>query len=617
MPSYLPVKQDLFTRFSATENVLIHQAIALVDHLPDTDTKRPHGLDVALNLLPLNVDLETILAAILSDWRLVNYPIKTEFGAVVASLVANVKELNGLNIYSKSIATKASQVEILRRMLLSTADDIRAILIKLAYRLARLKKLPQETEDMRHFIAQETLALYSPIANRLGIGQLKWALEDYAFRYLEPSHYLSVAKALENKRINREDCIAEFIAQLQENLKRAGIKAEIKGRPKHIYSIWQKMQRKQLPIGELYDLLAVRVMVNETAQCYEVLGLVHQHWTSIPKEFDDYIANPKNNGYQSLHTVILTEDANRIEVQIRTKDMHDFAELGVAAHWRYKEGSNQDIATEKSIAALRKLLETENDNLLTNFRTELFCDRVYVLTPAGELIDLVKGATPLDFAYAIHTDIGHRCRGAKVNGRIVPLTYILQTGEQVEILTNHDIAPNPNWVDPNLAYLKTPSAIQKVRAWINQQSKNKHSLLGQQTLDKEVKRLGLNKSYLSRLLRRFKLTGVDKLCIALGRKEITDKQLSLALQELKEQPKKNVVKKKPSSKAHSVEITVAGYNNILTHFAHCCNPTQEDAVIGFVTHGHGIAIHKKDCAHIIGLNEEQKKQLVVVALKCF
>jgi len=616
MPTYLPTKKDLFSRFSATERVLINQAISVVENLPNDDTKRPLGLDVALNLLPLNVDLETILAAILSDWRLNDYPIKTEFGSIVASLVANVKELNGLNIYSESIATKAAQVEILRRMLLSTADDIRAILIKLAYRLARLKKISQENEDMRHFIAQETLDLYSPIANRLGIGQLKWALEDYAFRYLEPSHYLSVAKALENKRINREDCIAGFITQLQEKLKLVGIKAEIKGRPKHIYSIWQKMQRKQLPIEELYDLLAVRVMVNETAQCYEILGLVHQHWTSIPKEFDDYIANPKNNGYQSLHTVILTEDANRIEVQIRTKHMHDFAELGVAAHWRYKEGSNQDIATEKSIAALRQLLEeTENDSLLKNFRTELFCDRVYILTPAGELIDLVKGATPLDFAYAIHTNIGHRCRGAKVNGRIVPLTYILQTGEQVEVLTNHDIAPNPNWIDPNLAYLKSPSAIQKVRVWINQQSKDKHSLIGQQTLDKEVKRLGLNKSYLSRLLQRFKLKGVDKLCIALGRKEISDKQLSLALQELKKHPKKVAGKKKSSTKAHSVEIIVAGYDNILTHFAHCCNPKQDDNVIGFVTHGHGIAIHKLNCTHICELSEEQKKQLVAVTLK--
>jgi len=616
MPSYLPVKQDLFSRFSATESILIHQAIVLVENLPNDDTKRPLGLDVALNLLPLNVDLETILAAILSDWRLNDYPIKAEFGSIVASLVANVKELNGLKIYSESIATKASQVEILRRMLLSTADDIRAILIKLAYRLARLKKIPQETEDMRHFIAQETLDLYSPIANRLGIGQLKWALEDYAFRYLEPNHYLSVAKALENKRINREGCIVRFITQLQEKLKLAGIKAEIKGRPKHIYSIWQKMQRKQLPIEELYDLLAVRIMVNDTAQCYEALGLVHQHWASIPKEFDDYISNPKNNGYQSLHTVILTEDANRIEVQIRTKDMHDFAELGVAAHWRYKEGSNQDIATEKSIAALRQLLEeTENDSLLTNFRTELFGDRVYVLTPVGELIDLAKGSTPLDFAYAIHTDIGHRCRGAKVNGRIVPLTYSLQTGEQIEVLTNHNIAPNPNWIDPNLGYLKTPSAIQKVRTWLSQQNKDKHNLLGQKTLEKEVKRLGLNKSYLSRLLQHFKFTGVDKLCVALGRKEISVKQLSQALQELKDRSKKSSNKKKPSTKVHSVEITVAGYDNILTHFAHCCNPKQGDDTIGFVTHGHGIAVHKLDCSHICELSEEQKKQLVAVALK--
>lgn len=346
------------------------------------------------------------------------------------------------------------------------------------------------------------------------------------------------------------------------------------------------------------------------------MGLVHQHWKSIPKEFDDYIANPKNNGYQSLHTVILTEDANRIEVQIRTKDMHDFAELGVAAHWRYKEGSNQDIATEKSIAALRRLLEeTKNDSLLTNFRTELFCDRVYILTPAGELIDLVKGATPLDFAYAIHTDIGHRCRGAKVNGRIVPLTYRLQTGEQVEVLTNHDIAPNPNWIDPNLAYLKTPSAIQKVKTWISQQNKDKHNLLGQKTLEKEVKRLGLNKSYLSCLLKQFNLTNIDKLFVALGRKEITSKQLSQALQALKEHPKKVPAKKKSSTKTHSIEITVAGYDNILTHFARCCNPKQGDDVIGFITHGHGIAIHKLDCSHICELSEEQKKQLVTVTLK--
>jgi len=598
------------------EGVLIHKAITLVENFCETDTLRPYGLDVALNLLALNVDLETILAAILSDWRLLDYPVEAEFGASVASLVSNVTELNRLNIYSKNIATQAAQVEILRRMLLSTADDVRAILIKLAYRLSRLKKLTQEPEEMRHFVAQETLDLYAPIANRLGIGQLKWELEDYAFRYLDTNNYLSVAKALESKRIHREDCIVEFIDQLQERLSTAGLNAEIKGRPKHIFSIWQKMQRKQLPIEELYDLLAVRVMVDEAAQCYEVLGLVHQHWTSIPKEFDDYIAHPKNNGYQSLHTVILTEQANRIEVQIRTKEMHDYAELGVAAHWRYKEGSNQDIATEKSIAALRQLLEeTESESLLSNFRTELFSDRVYVLTPAGKLIDLIKGATPLDFAYVVHTDIGHRCRGAKVNGHIVPLTYTLQTGDQVEVLTGNHKEPNANWADPNLAYLKTPRAIQKVKVWIKHQGKSENSSLGEKILDKEAKRLGLKQGYVSKLLHRLKLNGVEKLFAALGNNDVTNTQLVHVLEELKDKQKKSTLKRKVPKKVNSVEITVEGYDNILTHFALCCQPSQGDQVVGFVTHMNGVAIHKADCGNIKGLDEEQKKQLVVVALK--
>ncbi|NOQ17343.1 MAG: HD domain-containing protein, partial [Methyloprofundus sp.] len=413
------LNQALLSQFSSQEGLLIQKAIDLVSSIEITEPDRPHGVDVALNLLVLNVDLETILAAILSDSRLVDYLIEPEYGATVAYIVSNIKELNALKVYSENISAEAPQVEILRRMLLSTAEDIRAVLIKLAYRLARLKKLAKEDSEIRHFIAKETLDLYAPIANRLGIGQLKWELEDYAFRYLDPNNYIAIAKDLERKRIHREECVTEFIKILADNLKRMRVDADIKGRPKHIYSIWQKMQRKKLPIEELYDLLAVRVIVSNTAECYEVLGLVHQHWTFIPKEFDDYIANPKNNGYQSLHTVILDADSNRIEVQIRTQEMHDFAELGVAAHWRYKEGSKQDKATEKSIASLRQLLEEKDgDTLLENFRTELFSDRVYVLTPAGKLIDLVKGATPLDFAYAIHTDLGHRCRGSKVNGCI-------------------------------------------------------------------------------------------------------------------------------------------------------------------------------------------------------
>ena len=319
---------------------------------------------------------------------------------------------------------------------------------------------------------------------------------------------------------------------LGKELGNAGIKAEIKGRPKHIYSIWQKMQRKKLPIEELYDLLAVRVVVEQPGQCYEVLGLVHQLWSSIPKEFDDYIANPKSNGYQSLHTVILDADNNRIEVQIRTCQMHEFAELGVAAHWRYKEGSKQDIATEKSIASLRQLLdEKDGDSLLANFRTELFADRIYVLTPAGELIDLLKGATPLDFAYAIHTDIGHRCRGAKVNGVIAPLTHTLRTGEQVEILTGNDCSPNANWIDPNLGYLKTPRALNKVKVWLKEQGKSEHSLMGQQILDKAVRRIKPRKGFLVKLLQYFKLSDTRKLWVLLGRNDINGGQLNHALKE--------------------------------------------------------------------------------------
>lgn len=616
MPSYLPSVNDLYQHFSRQESDLIRYALAVLESCDDIEPNRPHGLDVALNLLTLNVDIETMLAAILSDSRLFGYAVEPEFGPLVAGLVSNVKQLNALKVYSDSIANQASQVEILRRMLLSTADDIRALLIKLAYRLVRLKKLAQEEQEIRHFIAKETLDLYAPIANRLGIGQLKWALEDYAFRYLEPKNYLFVAKELESKRVHREGSIDAFIEQLQNIVSSTGLQVDIKGRPKHIYSIWQKMQRKKLPIGELYDLLAVRVIVQETAQCYEVLGLVHQHWTSIPKEFDDYIANPKNNGYQSLHTVILDAENNRIEVQIRTKEMHDFAELGVAAHWRYKEGSKQDIATEKSIASLRQLLEeNDGDTLLANFHTELFADRVYILTPNGQLIDLIKGSTPLDFAYAIHTDVGHRCRGAKVNGAIVSLSYQLKTGEQVEILTSNDISPNPNWIDPNLAYLKTPRAIQKIKTWLKLQGKEKHHLIGQQIVEQEALRLGIKADYQAKLLQHFNLSEINKLYVALGRNVINRKQLNHALLEIEGKKRKVKVKKTAPTRNHSLEIIVDGTDNILTHFAQCCQPQADDELTGFISHTNGIAIHKIACENIRSLNDEQKKQLVAVSLK--
>ncbi len=512
-----PTLQNL-NGFSAHENEKIEQALSIVAQIPEpVSYYRPKGIEVAAILIDFKVDAETVIAAILSDPRVSELKprpdIAKQFGETVASLVKDINWLNKLAVYTTEMTHQPNQTETLRRMLLSMTHDVRAVLIKLAYRIKRLRVIPKETYEVRHFIAQETLDIYAPIANRLGIHQFKWELEDMAFRYLEPQTYLKIAKSLAAKRDQRKACIENFIQVLQGHLKDEGIHAEIYGRPKHIYSIWRKMQRKQLDIDELYDLLAVRVIVDSLAACYAVLGVVHSSWQYIPKEFDDYIANPKENGYQSLHTVILDPEGNRIEVQIRTKQMHEFAELGVAAHWSYKEGGKHNEALDKSIASLRKLLE-EKDNvesITDDFQSELFQDRVYVLTPNGKLIDLVKGATPLDFAYAIHTEIGHSCRGAKVNGRICPLTYVLKSGDQVEILTTKEIRPNRNWIDANLGYLKSAHAISKVKSWFKHQQQGENIAIGKSILDKEVQRLGLKAINLKEIAQHFKLSDTDAL----------------------------------------------------------------------------------------------------------
>ena len=607
----------MFSGFSPPDIEQIEQALAIVAQIPEAPRyHRPKGIDVAGILMEFNVDLETVLAAILSDFRLANIKpkpdIAEQFGVTVATLVKDVNWLNKLTVYTPEMANQPNQVEILRRMLLSMTQDVRAVLIKLAYRVQRLRNLPRESYEIRHFIARETLDIYAPIANRLGIHQLKWELEDMAFRYLEPQAYRRIAKSLTDNRTQRQNCIHDFIAQLKNTLDTENISAEIYGRPKHIYSIWKKMQRKQLDIEELYDLLAVRVIVNNLSSCYAVLGLVHAHWQTIPKEFDDYITNPKENGYQSLHTVIIDATGNRIEVQIRTRDMHNFAELGVAAHWSYKEGGRHNAATEKSIASLRKLLEEKhtNDDLVEDFRSELFSDRIYVLTPAGKLIDLVKDSTPLDFAYAIHSEIGHRCRGAKVNGRIVPLTYHLKSGERVEILTAKEGGPNHNWIDPNLGYLKTPRAVSKVKSWFKQQRQAENITAGKLLLEKESKRLGLKSVALDDLLKHFKIADTEHLFEALARGDINNRQLAAALQipELETLPKRTILQTQQSQS----EVTVAGIDNVMTTFARCCSPVKGDDIIGFISHKKGITIHRRDCENIQTLGPEQQTQLIDV-----
>ncbi|MBE0435565.1 MAG: bifunctional (p)ppGpp synthetase/guanosine-3',5'-bis(diphosphate) 3'-pyrophosphohydrolase, partial [Methylomicrobium sp.] len=620
MKKQLPSIEQLFSGFSAEDAAQIEKALAIVDEADSNSLNiRPKGIAVAMILGSVYSDLASILAALLSDsrlaGRLTEAEIKQQFGETVADLVKDVNWLNNLRVYSPELTRDPNQNETLRRMLLAMTHDVRSVLIKLAYRIERLRGISAEEPGVRRFIAQETLDVYAPLANRLGVSQFKWELEDLAFRYLEPDNYKRIAESLADKRIHREDCIQTFIEDLRRILKEEGITAKVYGRPKHIYSIWNKMRRKQLAIDDLYDLLAVRVIVDSLTACYSVLGLAHSHWKYIPKEFDDYIANPKENGYQSLHTVIVDQKGNRIEIQIRTRSMHEFAELGVAAHWRYKEGSKHNAATEKNIASLRQLLEYKDngDNLVDNFRTELFSDRVFVLTPAGKLIDLIKGSTPLDFAYAIHTEIGHGCRGAKVNGRIKPLTYKLRSGDQVEIITVKNGEPNHNWLDPNLGYLKTPRAAGKVRSWFRQQQQAENVVFGKQILDKESKRLGLKSIELDELLGHFKFNDADLFYEAIGRGDITNRQLVAALKipEFAEPayPSARGSESKPTAKS---VITVAGIDNVVTSLAQCCCPVKGDDIIGFISHKRGITIHRRDCENILTLNAEQQAQLIDV-----
>ncbi len=610
----------LFSEFSLQDQAQIGQAMAIIALIPDDpDYHRPKGYEVAAIVKGLDVDLQTIIAAILSDPRLQNVQppvnIKGVFGHTVATLVKDVNWLNKVAVYTLAMAEQPSQAETLRRMLLSMTHDVRAVLIKLAYRIKRLHGLAKEAHDMRHFIAQETLDIYAPIANRMGIHQLKWELEDLAFRMLNPAMYRHIAQSLSDKRGEREACINRFTYQLANGLKEHGIRCEVYGRPKHIYSIWKKMHRKQVDIDGLYDLLAVRVIVDNLNHCYSTLGVVHSLWQSIPREFDDYIANPKENGYQSLHTVVIDGDGNRIEVQIRTHDMHEFAERGVAAHWAYKEGGKHDAAIEKNINTLRQYLaEKGNDDIGSeDFRNELFNDRVYVQTPTGQLVDLVKGATPLDFAYAIHSEVGHRCRGAKIDGRIVPLTYTLKSGEKVEILTIKEGAPNHNWIDPNLGYLKTSTAISKVKSWFKNQQQSHNIAAGKSLLDKESKRLGLKAVDLEELAKHFRQVSTDKLLEALGRGDINIRQLAgfFKLPEADAPPQyPSLVAAKTTGKS---AVFVDGIDNVLTSLASCCSPVQGDDIIGYISPLNGVKVHHKNCANIAKLSPQKQNRLVKVS----
>jgi GTP pyrophosphokinase len=607
--------------FDIEENSLLRHACELVWNLP-TEGSLPNSLDVALQLSELGCDEATLTAALLSSTKLIKKvdpaSLQKTYGENIIRLVKSVIQLHEFRGEQDEAAPE--QAERLRRMLLSMVDDVRAVLIKLAFRVQRLRQLKLADVIEQQEVARESLEIFAPIANRLGIGQLKWELEDLAFRYLEPDTYKQIAKHLHEKREEREQFIADVVAKIKQIASKEDISAEIYGRPKHIYSIWKKMTEKRRGFDELFDVRAVRVVVDNIAECYVMLGLLHAQWRHINKEFDDYIANPKENGYQSLHTAVYGPHGKPLEIQIRTQQMHEFAEHGVAAHWRYKETGSNKSNMQSSIESLRRLLDTTQANdeeLMESFRSEMFHDRVYVLTPEGRVIDLPEGGTPLDFVYAVHTEIGHRCRGAKVNGRIVQLTYKLKNGERVEILTTKEALPRRDWMISHLGYIKTSRARNRIRSWFRKQDKEKNYLEGKALCEREFKRHGI-KPDIKKVLEHFKQDSVDSFYIHLGRGDISVAQMSSMLYEFEEnQTKKDniplrVATHNKASKKSNSSINVLGVGNLLTSVANCCMPVPHDDIVGFITKDRGVSVHRIDCKNILHLKEKDQARLIEV-----
>ena len=514
-----------------------------------------------------------------------------------------------------------STIEGLRRLLLALVHDVRVVTATLSARLVQLREAVKQPGEHDRFVSLIN-AIHAPLANRLGMWQLKWELEDLVFRYQKPDAYQRIATLIDEKRRDREDYIAALVELMSGRLSQAGIAGQVKGRPKHIYSIWKKMSDKRRSFDELYDVRAIRILVDEVEQCYTVLGLVHAEWKPVPGEFDDYIANPKGNNYQSLHTAVFGPGGKTVEIQIRTHQMHEHAELGVAAHWQYKEGGRLDSHYQSKVNWMRHLLESGQDEsgteLLEEFSPEQSDERIYVLTPKGDVIDVRAGATVLDFAYHIHTDVGHRCRGAKVNGRIMPLDTLLRHGQRVEILTANNAEPSRDWMVPRLGYLNSARARSKVRQWFKQKDRDRNIAEGREILDRELKRLAVRPKDLDDILERFRLPDPDALYIAVGVHEITVGQIAAALQELAE-------KDKPAEDSLPLTLTseprqdkgggvlIEGVGRLMTTMAGCCNPVPGDDIIGFITRTRGVSVHRADCSNVARLLTHEAERMIDVS----
>jgi GTP pyrophosphokinase len=617
--------------FGPQERETLLHACEFAQRLSAEDPKSmSHALGTAAILAHQNLDQESIIAAILQG-AAERGPdglaeVAAIFGHGVAQLVDGVARMGQISEYTAPAGgdkrEQGAHVESLRKMLLAMVEDIRVVLIKLAERTQAMRELARADEGVRHHVAREVQDIFAPLANRLGVWQVKWELEDLSFRYLEPDLYKKIARLLDEKRLGREQYIADVREQLRQELLKNGVVAEVSGRPKHIYSIYKKMKRKGVDFSELYDVRAVRVLVNDLKDCYTALGVVHSLWQPIPGEFDDYIAHPKGNDYRSLHTAVVGPEEKALEVQIRTHDMHNHAELGVAAHWRYKEGGRQDAGFEEKIAWLRQIMEWKEDvhdagELMEQFKTGLFQDTVYILTPQGKVVALPKGATPIDFAYNVHTDLGDRCRGAKVDGNIVPLTYPLQNGQRVEIITVKQGGPSRDWLNVNLGYVRTSRAKAKIRHWFKHQHYDENVAQGREALEKETHRLGLPLPNLETLAQKNRFARPEDLLAAIGRGDITARQVAAAAQEEVELKEKEEEWHLPAPRAglgpSSSGVLIYGEGGLLTTIAKCCKPVPPDAIVGFVTHGRGVAIHRQDCANVLHFDENQRARLLAAS----
>jgi GTP pyrophosphokinase len=599
---------------------------------PNGESCLHQGLAMAEILANLNLDLETLAAAIVyssaqyADLSLED--ISDHLGADVAKLIKGTRQMDAIHSLHGQLTQRthlATTIDNLRKMLLAMVEDVRVVLIKLAERLCILHNMLVFSHVEKQRIARETRDVYAPLANRLGIGHLKWQLEDLSFRYLQSDEYHSLSRALKDRRVDREQYVEQLAAELKTAMHRVGIYgAEVTGRAKHIYSIYRKMQRKNVPLSEIYDAIAFRILVPTIDDCYSALGIVHSLWNHIPKEFDDYIIQPKPNGYRSIHTAVIGPQNKFVEIQIRTSDMHREAELGVAAHWIYKEGKVETSYKEK-IAWLRQVMDwqkevTESEKENRELYSHAFEDHIYVFTPNGDVIDLPKGATPLDFAYHIHSELGNHCRGAKVNDVIVPLTYQLNSGERVSILVDKKGHPSRDWLNPHLGYLKTSRAKAKVLNWFRKQDHGSHLVEGHDLLDKELRRLGIREIPHEELAHRLKYKNKDDMFVAIGRGDLRMSSVLQVVQIITEGITTPPIEKLPvilpegtrfKSEAPT-DIVIEGVGNLLTHLAGCCKPIPGDIIVGYVTIGRGVSIHRQDCVNVLH-NLNNKERLLEVS----